>query len=238
MQSTAALIAITLLCCADVRADIYKCTDDDGNLVFQQTPCVKRKSEKVRTQGQASSAMDCNTANKFAVTTARLMRSGLRSDEVFDRYGGLDSLSKGSVGVINYVYLFRADESASVERIAALAQARCKAQSFGDASCEALPLSFTDGLGGCSAGDSRDAGVQSAEIAAPSPGRPAAAAPTSRENIVAANERSQEIVQRCKKKHRDAIDEIDAEMRQGYSSAQGEAYRQRLRVLTEQLRGC
>lgn len=237
MKSTIVLVAVTLLCCFDVRADVYKCTDDDGNLVFQQTPCVKRESEKVRTQGRAASAMDCSHANKFAVTAARLMRSGLRSDQVFDRYGGLDSLSEGSVGVINYVYRFHADDSVSVERIAALAQAKCKAQSFGDASCEALPLTFTESLGGCDAGDSDDAGVQSV---APPVGQPEATTTpsASRVSSVATNERSQEIVQRCKKKYRDAIDQIDAEMRHGYSSGQGEVYRQRLRVLTEQLRGC
>jgi len=47
-----------------------------------------------------------------------------------------------------------------------------------------------------------------------------------------------EVVAQCKKQHRDAIDAIDAEMRQSYSPEQGETYRQRLRVLTEQLRAC
>lgn len=50
--------------------------------------------------------------------------------------------------------------------------------------------------------------------------------------------KSPEVVAQCKKKYRDAIDEIDAEMRHGYTSEQGEVYKQRLLVFTEQLRAC
>ena len=47
-----------------------------------------------------------------------------------------------------------------------------------------------------------------------------------------------EAVERCKKKYRDQIDAIDAQMRSGYTSEQGEAFRKRLRGLTEKLRAC
>ena len=42
----------------------------------------------------------------------------------------------------------------------------------------------------------------------------------------------------CKQAYRDQIDAIDAEMRHGYSSEQGERYRERLRSLTERMREC
>lgn len=117
---TAGIAAIAaLLCCSEVRADIYKCKGDDGNLIYQQTPCAKKEPVK-------------------------------------------------------------ADVPDQPEVIVASAPALA---------------------------DEDDA-------------------------------RSPELVAQCKKKYRDAIDEIDAEMHQGYSSEQGEAYRQRLRVLTEQLRAC
>jgi hypothetical protein len=61
--------------------------------------------------------MECSLASRFAVTAARHMRAGSRSDEVFNRYGGLDSLSKGSIGVINYVYSFRTNNDGSEEGI-------------------------------------------------------------------------------------------------------------------------
>jgi hypothetical protein len=51
-------------------------------------------------------------------------------------------------------------------------------------------------------------------------------------------EKSPELVAQCKKKYRDAIDVIDAEMRERYTPEQADDYKQRLRVLTEQLRDC
>ena len=171
-------------------------------------------------------APSCLYANKFAVSTARLMRAGQSSDEVFNRYGGLDSLSKSSIGVINYVYSFRTNDDVSVERIAALTQAKCRARSLGDVSCELMPLSFTEPMGGCDG----EGEVAIDEPVAQAPG-PAPSFNRKTENTV-----STEGVEQCKKRYRDQIDAIDAQMRSGYTSAQGEAYRERLRTLTEQLR--
>jgi hypothetical protein len=42
----------------------------------------------------------------------------------------------------------------------------------------------------------------------------------------------------CKKPYRDAIDEIDAEMRREYTAEQGAVYKERLRLLTERMREC
>ena len=42
----------------------------------------------------------------------------------------------------------------------------------------------------------------------------------------------------CKKRYRDAIDAIDAEIRREYSLEKGEQYKQRLLVLTRKLRQC
>jgi hypothetical protein len=117
---TAGIVAIAaLLFCSEVWADIYKCEGDDGNLIYQQTPCAKEEPVKA----------DAPDEPEVIVTSTPTLE------------------------------------------------------------------------------DEDDA-------------------------------RSPEFVAQCKKKYRDAIDEIDAEMRQGYSSEQGEAYRQRLRILTEQLRAC
>jgi hypothetical protein len=218
------------------QADVYKCTDADGSITFQQTPCPKQKVEKVSSQKPESAEMDCIYANKFAVSTARLMRSGAQSDELFDRYGGLDSLSRATIGVINYVYSYRTSDNVTVERIAGLAQAKCRAGSFGDASCEEMPLSFTEGFGGCDAGENAEL-MAADQISEPAQSLTAATAPSSARSNTDSG-RSPEQIQACKKQHRDAIDSIDAEMRRGYSSEQGEVYRERLRTLTERLRDC
>ena len=47
-----------------------------------------------------------------------------------------------------------------------------------------------------------------------------------------------EPLRACKNRYRDQIDEIDAEMRASFSPEQAEAYKQRLLVLTRQLRAC
>ena len=221
-------MAALLLAGDDVRADVYKCTAADGSLTYQQTPCPEQKVEKLNVQKTDAVAPSCLYANKFAVSTARLMRAGQSSDEVFNRYGGLDSLSKSSIGVINYVYSFRTNDDVSVERIAALTQAKCRARSLGDVSCELMPLSFTESMGGCDG----EGEVAIDEPVAQAPG-PAPSFNRKTENTV-----STEFVEQCKKRYRDQIDAIDAQMRSGYTSAQGEAYRERLRTLTEQLRNC
>jgi len=227
-ENTALLFLLSVIfITVDASADIYKCKDADGNLMYSQTPCKKQASEKIGSTGSKSTqTTDCSLASKFAFTAARYMRAGSRSDEVFNRYGGLDSLSKGSIGVINYVYSFRSNADVSEDRIGVLAQAKCRARSFGDVSCEALPPSFIEGLGGCDEDDWDEPPVK-------------AAPPVASRTIVVANDsRNDEITMQCKKRYRDQIDAIDAEMRRGYSSAQGEAYRARLRVLTQQLRRC
>ena len=84
------------------------------------------------------------------------MQAGSRSDELFDRYGGLDSLSKGSINIINYVYGYRSNGGVSAERIAALTQAKCRARALGEVSCESLPLSYTDSIGGCDPEEEQD----------------------------------------------------------------------------------
>ncbi len=221
-----------LLASADGRAEVFKCTAEDGGLTFQQTPCPEQKVEQVVTQAPAAAddGLDCSFANRFAVSTARLMRANVKSDEVFDRYGGLDALSRSSIGVINYVYSFRTSDDVTVERIAELAGAKCKVGSFGDARCETLPPSFTDGIGGCDG----EGEVQETLIAETGDPQPFVTTPARS----VASGRSDEEIQTCKKHYRDAIDEIDAEMRRGYGSEQGEVYRQRLRQLTEKLRAC
>ena len=53
-----------------------------------------------------------------------------------------------------------------------------------------------------------------------------------------ASNRSAREVETCKEPHRDAIDEIEAEMLRGYSAEQGENYKQELRALTDAMRAC
>jgi len=53
-----------------------------------------------------------------------------------------------------------------------------------------------------------------------------------------APQRSEQETAVCKKRYRDAIDAIDAEIGREYSTDQAEAYKQRLIGLTRELRNC
>lgn len=238
-----AVLLATSVVAAEAHAEIFKCKEPDGTLTFSQTPCSKEAPVTVKTSAGDTGELNCSYANKFAFATARTMQSGVPSAEIFNRYGGLDTLSKGTIGVINYVYSFRTNADVSAERIAGLSQAKCKARSFGDVSCEVLPLSFTETIGGCNAEDIEETSdgqpVQIATTMSSLSERTLtetrAARPTQQPET---DEVDNEAVERCKKKYRDQIDAIDAQMRSGYTSEQGEAFRKRLRGLTEKLRAC
>jgi len=225
------IVTILLFAATDTQADVFKCTAEDGGITFQQTPCADEKVERPTTPAEAPAELDCQYSVRFADSTARLMRAGLTSSEIFDRYDGLDSLSRPSISVINYVYSFRTTDDVSVERIASLAEAKCQVGAFGDAICESFPASFTEQFGSCD-------GTTEVRVAAATMAGAAVAPNGNSVTRRTANGRSVEEVATCKQHYRDAIDEIDAEMRRGYSSEQSEAYRQRLRLLTEKLRAC
>jgi hypothetical protein len=228
------LAAIACFSPVSALAQIYKCTEADGGIVYAQAPCSTELVADTEATSWGAEAIDCRYANTFAAWTARLMHAGTTSNDFFDRYGGLSSMSRGSVGVINYVYSFRANDDVTVERIAGLSLAMCEAGSFGDASCSALPSSYTETVGGC---DSEDGPLMPEEFVGEPPAEQAP--PQARQQSApAASSRSASETQECKKPLRDQVDEIDATMRSGYSSAQGEIYKEQLRSLTQAMRRC
>ena len=62
--------------------------------------------------------------------------------------------------------------------------------------------------------------------------------PQSPEVQIPSSRRPGEPLEVCKKRYRDQIDEIDAEIRTAFTPAQGAAYKERLIALTQQLRAC
>ena len=232
---------------AELPAQVFKCKEADGTLTYSQTPCATEDAAAVKVSTAATEPPDCSYANKFAFATARTMQGGMSSAEIFRGYGGVDAMSNSSLGIINYVYSFRTASDVSAERIAGLAQAKCEARNFGDVNCEALPPTFVEGLGGCDAEDGAGSteaptsaaalGMASGAQANANGSRAAKSAPSTSRSVVG-SDRSKELTEQCKQRYRDQIDAIDAQMRQGYTSDQGEAYRQRLRGLTEKLRAC
>jgi len=222
---------------ADVAAAVYKCVDDEGTITFSQAPCPDNP-EKVNVQGvstgSAKDGVDCRYANRFALDTAKTMRTGMESVDLFDSYGGLDSLSKGTINLINFVYRYKANSTVSSERIAGMAQSMCQTGNIAEVSCNHLPVSFTEGLGGC--GENTDFAVgddpqMTSSAPAPAPSNQAAApaqytSPT--------DPRSAE----CRREYLQRIEALDAQMRGGYSSEQGERFREQRRQLRQQMSRC
>jgi hypothetical protein len=198
--------------------------------------------------GSSSSGQsaDCEHARRFALNTAQQMKSGTGSITIFDSYGGLGGLSKGSVSLISYVYQFRTNDDTSAVRVSALATAKCRARAFGDVSCEQLPASFTNRLGGCdkdededddddghssiNTGDSDDMGVQAMQLQ----GANASSSARNREDKAIEEEKRLQ----CRSKIKSQIASIDAKMRSGYTSQQGESLRNSRRDLEAKMRGC
>lgn len=237
--AAAAVLAVIGVQSAD--AGIYKCTDSDGNFEYSQTPCATDAETVSATGGGTrgdSDSKDCNYAARFAGTVAGSMKTGVGSSEVFDRYGGLDSVSDGTIGVINYVYQFRLNDEVSVERIAALTRSKCLARSLGEVSCETLPLSFTDSFGGCNREDEEETAAENQVSEQPStPDMPSTEQRASLDDRRTPLE-SSSADGRCKENYEAEIDRINEQMRRGYTSAQGDAYRQQLRDLRGKISRC
>jgi len=224
-----------LVTSGDADADVHKCADADGNIMYSQTPCDAQGNANTNMAGfsSQSTAMDCSYANRFALSTARRMRVGTGSTELFNLYGGLDELSTGALGVMNYVYSFLTSSDVSVEQIAAMTEAKCQARSLGIINCEALPLAYKKRIGGCAvAGEKRTVRAEQE--------RPAVqTAPTS--NVVRTQTKpmqTNEFTEQCQKWYRDSIEQIDAQMQRDLSPEESEFYRKELHELTQRLREC
>lgn len=240
-----ACLAVLLVCLStSASAGVYKCVAADGSLTYSQTPCPNQVSTAVSTSSgsAADRSAECRYASRFAGSVATDMRRGRASADVFDRYGGLDGLSKSAINIISYVYQYQHSDNLSTDRIATLAGGKCKAHAFGEVSCETMPYAWIDDIGGCDEDEDDEASAAQpeptrdesepaiAQTMAPTATRPAAA--TSNDDDGAAWRDA------CRDRLRDQIDSINAQMRNGYSSQQGERYRDRLRVLRQQINDC
>ena len=243
----ALLLVLTWLLPVTLKAEIYKCVAENGELTFSQAPCPDKGSKVTVMSSSGSSSRetaDCEHARRFALSTAQQMRSGTASTTVFDSYGGLGALSKGSVSLISYVFQFRTNNDISAVRVSALATAKCQASAFGDVSCEQLPASFTNRLGGCEIGDEvveqMDAqpthfGVSSSDLGN---GRSQQTNATSHSVYQNDNAAADEKRMECRDRYESQIDSIDARLRAGYTIRQGESLKSQRRDLENKKRGC
>lgn len=240
----------------DLHAAVYKCVDADGSITYAQTPCPDQVTTTVHT-APSSSGEDgpgCEFAQRFALSVARSMKSGNASSDTYMKYGGVDAMSKAAVNIVSYVHSFQHSSDIAVDRIAALAGNKCKARSFGEVSCKSLPSSYTDSFGGCEKangdnGDNGEAGevgdtsndsfamsLQPATAATPTPNFRNSASAAEQKKLAAAREADQQ--ESCRERHENEIDRINNSMRRGFTSAEGEKYRNQLRALRKAINDC
>ncbi len=117
----------------DVNAAMYKCADADGNISYSQLPCANTQQSKQLSKSRVRKTTDavCGEVRQFALKVARAMRNGVEVSETIDRHGGLDLISKGALGIVNYVYSYRVNKNVSSAKIGSLSVIKCNNGAFG-----------------------------------------------------------------------------------------------------------
>ncbi|MDJ0778654.1 MAG: DUF4124 domain-containing protein [Gammaproteobacteria bacterium] len=258
-SSTVALAAVysmllVLSLSADVMAATYKCIDENGDVTYSQQPCRKNeKTDKLLKNGKKPVQMeDCKFAGAFSQVIFGHMRSGLDTQQLFDRYGGASSISRSTLGVINYVYSFKHSETMQPDRLAQLTVARCNAQAFGTVSCEDFPREFQQMIFSCDdeqrkeamrlqqlfdQGAARQYPIDNSGNAAGYglQGDDAGNQERDQARERKKNEKEQARIERCRENYQAEIESIDDRMSRGYTASLGEELRDRRRMLVKKL---
>ncbi len=145
------LVVFLLVIPTPSQAGIYKCIDASGGITYSQQECPhEQKTAKVlSSRGVASKQTDCSIAGPFISAIANAMYEGRSSGETFAHYGGMDNLSKQALGLINYIYTYKGNDTVLPSRIQSLTNTKCRAGSFGAMTCSILPQIFLNEQGGC-----------------------------------------------------------------------------------------
>ncbi len=144
------LIALSIIS-TNAIAKTYKCVDENGDIIYSQTACESdQKTDKVIGGNKRRvDAENCGFAERFAMKVTLSMRSGTGAQKTIERYGGINSLSKSTIGIINYIYSYADALDIPASKITALTVTKCKAKSFGDVTCEDFPDEFQVGVNSC-----------------------------------------------------------------------------------------
>lgn len=239
---------------AHVMAATYKCIDENGDVTYSQQPCRKnQKTDKLLKNGNKPVEMeDCKFAGAFSQVIFGHMRSGLSTRQLFDRYGGASSISRSTLGVINYVYSFKHSETMQPDRLAQLTVARCNAQAFGTVSCEDFPQEFQQMIFSCD-DEQRKEAMRLQQLFDQGAGRPypidnsGNAGGYGLQDDEASNQdrdkarerdnkkKEQARIAKCRQNYQAEIESIDNRMSRGYTPSLGDELRERRRSLVKKL---
>lgn len=122
-------------------AKTYKCIDEKGRTSYSQTLCATGAEEyelALDRHGQADAEV-CADVRQFAVKVGKSMRRDSHSSEVIARYDGLETIAKPALGIITYVYSFRANVLIPVDKVASLSVVKCNNGGFGQVRYADIP---------------------------------------------------------------------------------------------------
>lgn len=144
--SAISLITLCLLLgnSSNAHAEIFRCTDDSGHVVFTQDPCgPSQQSEQVNLdkldKNPKPSARVCAQVEKLANLIFPHIHE---TDSILDIYsdlGGRKYLSAGTTAVVNYVFNFRFNPKAKQTNVVALTHDKCLDGGFGRITEKDLP---------------------------------------------------------------------------------------------------
>ncbi len=233
-------------------AATYKCIDESGGVTYSQTPCPKNQTtdKLLKSAKKPVRSEDCKFAGAFAQMTFRQMRSGLSTQQLFDRYGGVNNLSQGTRGVINYVYSLKYSTTMRADRIAELTIAKCNAQAFGQVACTDFPAQFQEMIFSCDE-EARNEALRLQKLMDPGMNfnRPfynnsgygseeyeARQQERLKEEKIRQQKKEQARIARCKKSVLEDIKKVEDRMSQGYSGSTGDSLTARRRALMKKLK--
>lgn len=126
------------------HAEIYRCVDENGHVIFTQHPCgPAQEGEKVNLDGidvnRKPTPQVCKQVEKLASLLFPHINDTDSILDVYTQLGGREYLSAGITAAVNYVFNFRFNPKARQMQVVALTHAKCLDGGFGRITTKDLP---------------------------------------------------------------------------------------------------
>jgi len=142
-----AALALQVVHAGIAHAEIFRCTDSDGHVVFTQQRCASTQtSEKVDMEGLNDVGGRGKPGEKICKDVKKLANLIFphinQTDSILDIYsdlGGRENLSAGITAVVNYVFNFHYNPKARQVDVVNLTYSKCLDGGFGRITQRDLP---------------------------------------------------------------------------------------------------
>lgn len=143
-------ILIIFVFSTSIQANIYRCTDTEGNVSYSEKPCAKQQQTKElkRRHFELLKPKVCSELTLVVKKMYPKIRGRKNMDKVYERLERKISLSKPMHKVVNYLASYRFNKSLSNRRIMTMTKDRCLRGGFGDITEQDFPPSSSgfDGM--------------------------------------------------------------------------------------------